>query len=170
MCRLSETIADQLDQAENRLLRDEPENERQQLGRLRLQLAHMHRQILQLSLLFQRVEPRIARENKEAARTIHALSQKLTAVDHDVAAQYQRACLLVDEAAANMAAVTNRRLFTLSVLTACLLPPTLVTGVFGMNTKDLPFQDTEGGAWYALALAGGAAVVAYWLLRKLRAL
>ena len=47
-------------------------------------------------------------------------------------------------------ALTNRRLFTLSILTACLLPPTLVTGFFGMNTKDLPFQNSDGGTWYAL--------------------
>jgi zinc transporter len=56
------------------------------------------------------------------------------------------------------------------ILTACLLPPTLVTGVFGMNTKDLPFQNTDGGTWYALAIAMAAAAVAYWLLRRLRAL
>ena len=170
MCHLSETIADQLDQAENRLLNDELENERMKLGRMRLQLAHMHRQVLQLSLLFQRVEPRIARENEEVARAIHTLSQKLGAVDHDVAAQYERARLLVDEAGAKMAEITNRRLFTLSVLTGCLLPPTLVTGVFGMNTKNLPFENTDGGTWYALALAAGATGLAFWLLRKLRAL
>jgi zinc transporter len=69
-----------------------------------------------------------------------------------------------------MAATTNRRLFTLSILTACLLPPTLVTGVFGMNTKDLPFQDVDGGTWCALAIAASAAAAVFWLLRRLRAL
>jgi zinc transporter len=39
-----------------------------------------------------------------------------------------------------------------------------------MNTKDLPFQNTDGGTWYALAIAAGAAATAYWLLRRLRAL
>lgn len=170
MCHLSETIADQLDQAESRLLQDDLETDRPQLGRMRLQLAHLHRQVLQLSLLFQRVEPRIAAEHEDIARAIHALSQKLSAVDHDVYAQYERARLLVDEAAGKMAATTNRRLFTLSILTASLLPPTLITGVFGMNTKDLPFQNTDGGAWYALALAAGAAIATFWVLRRLRAL
>ena len=101
---------------------------------------------------------------------IRALAQKLDAIDHDVATQYERSRLLLDEVAGKMAALTNRRLFTLSILTACLLPPTLVTGVFGMNTKDLPFQNTDGGTWYALAIAMAAAAVAYWLLRRLRAL
>jgi zinc transporter len=42
---------------------------------------------------------------------------------------HERARLLLDEFDAKMMAVTNRRLFTLSILTACLLPPTLVTGL-----------------------------------------
>jgi zinc transporter len=168
--RLSETLADQLDVVENRLLKEELGDERLQLGRMRLQLAHMHRQLMQLHLLFQRIEPRIASENKPLARAIRALAQKLDAIDHDVAAQYERARLLLDEVAGKMAAITNRRLFTLSILTACLLPPTLVTGVFGMNTKDLPFQNTDGGTWYAMMIAAAAGATAFWLLRRLRAL
>ena len=169
MCELSETIGDQLDVAESHLLREELGRERMHLGPVRLQLAHMHRQLMQLNLLFQRIEPRIAVENPEVARAIHSLAQKLEAIDHDVAAQYERARLLLDEMASKMAAQTNRRLFTLSILTACLLPPTLVTGFFGMNTKDLPFQNTDGGTWYAFALAVVAGAAAYWLLQRLRA-
>ena len=37
---------------------------------------------------------------------------------------YDRARLLLDEVPAKVSAPTNRRLFTLSILTACLLPPT----------------------------------------------
>jgi zinc transporter len=72
--------------------------------------------------------------------------------------------------ASKMTALTNRRLFTLSILTACLLPPTLVTGFFGMNTKDLPFQNSDGGTWYALVIALVAGAAAYWLLQRMRAL
>jgi Mg2+ and Co2+ transporter CorA len=72
---------------------------------------------------------------------------------------------LLDELDAKMMAVTNRRLFTLSILTACLLPPTLVTGFFGMNTKDMPFQNTEGGTWLAALVALAAGLTCYWALR-----
>jgi zinc transporter len=130
----------------------------------------MHRQLAQLCLVFHRIEPRIALDNKQVARAVRALAQKLEAIDHDVAAQLERARLLLDEVAGMMAAITNRRLLTLSTLTACLLPPTLVTGFFGMNTKDLPFLATEGGTWFALMVAGAAGVTAYWLLTRLRAL
>jgi len=68
-----------------------------------------------------------------------------------------------------MTEVTNRRLFTMSILTACLLPPTLVTGFFGMNTKDMPFQNADGGTWWALLVAAAAAALSYWALRRMRA-
>lgn len=167
--RRSESIGNALDDVEGGLLRDELGDERLTLGRLRLQLVRMHRQLGQLSALFHRIEPRLAAENKKVARAIHALAQKLDSIDHEVRAQYERARLLVDEVTGKMADITNRRLFTLSMLTACLLPPTLVTGVFGMNTKDLPFQSSDGGTWWALAIAGASALASYWLLRRLRA-
>ncbi len=68
-----------------------------------------------------------------------------------------------------MTEITNRRLFTLSILTAYLLPPTLVTGFFGMNTKDLPFLNSDGGTWMALAVALIASALSYWALRRMRA-
>jgi zinc transporter len=68
-----------------------------------------------------------------------------------------------------MTAVTNRRLFTLSILSACLLPPTLVTGFFGMNTKDLPLAGTDGGTWLALAVAAVSGGACYWALRRMQA-
>lgn len=100
---------------------------------------------------------------------IRGLAQKLDAIDHEVGSLHERARLLLDELDAKMTTVTNRRLFTLSILTACLLPPTLVTGFFGMNTKDMPFQDTDGGTWMAALVALAAGLTCYWALRRLRA-
>jgi magnesium transporter/zinc transporter len=55
----------------------------------------------------------------------------------------------------------------LSVLTALFLPPTLVTGLLGMNTKGLPLTDNEAGSTVAIAIACLSAVVAYALIRVL---
>ena len=38
---------------------------------------------------------------------------------------------------------SNNHLHTLSIVTSLLLPPTLITGIFGMNTKGLPLTDVE---------------------------
>lgn len=125
----------------------------------------MHRQLSQLRGIFHRIDQRMAAEHADFAQTMRALAQKLDAIDHEVGSLQERARLLLDEVAAKMTEITNRRLFTLSILTACLLPPTLVTGFFGMNTKDLlPWQNSEGGTWLALAVAAS-----YWALRRMRA-
>jgi zinc transporter len=45
----------------------------------------------------------------------------------------------------------------------------LVTGFFGMNTKDMPFQNTDGGTWMAFGVAAIASAASYWALRRMRA-
>jgi zinc transporter len=130
----------------------------------------VHRQLSPLRALFHRLERRISPSHELLAGPLHALTQKLDALEHDFGSIEERSRLLQHEVANKMTATTNRRLFTLSVLTACLLPPTLVTGFFGMNTKDLPFQQADGGTWYALAVAAGAGALTYWALQRLRAL
>ena len=83
--------------------------------------------------------------------------------------QAERARLLQEEVAAQLATATNRNLFALTVVTTLLLPPAFVTGFFGMNTKGLPFGDLDYGTVYATILYLLAAGVAYLLIRRYRA-
>jgi len=167
--RMAETLGDELDRAEDHVMHEEPADERQRIGRVRLQAVRVHRQLAQLRGMFHRLEPRLAAHHVEIADAIRALAQKLDALDHEVGSLHERSRLLLDELDAKMTAITNRRLFTLSILTACLLPPTLVTGFFGMNTKDMPFQNSDGGTWMAALIALTAGLACYWALRRMRA-
>ena len=47
------------------------------------------------------------------------------------------------------------------------LTPTLITGFFGINTKGLPFADSERGSLTVFILAVGSAVLAYAIIRIL---
>jgi zinc transporter len=168
--RMAERLGNELDSVEENVMQEEPADEQRRIGRVRLQAVRVHRQLAQLKAMFARLEPRLAAHNPHVAEAIGALAQKLDAIDHEIGSLYERARLLLDEASAKVSALTNKRLFTLSILTACLLPPTLVTGFFGMNTKDMPFQNTDGGSWMALTVAFAAGAVTFWALRRLRAL
>ena len=53
-------------------------------------------------------------------------------------------------------------------MTAFLLPPTLVSGVFGMNVSDLPFTKEPGGFVWAMAILIGSAVLVYGFMKALR--
>jgi zinc transporter len=169
IARMAETLGDELDQAEDHVMHEEPADERQRIGRVRLQAVRVHRQLAQLRGMFHRLEPRLANHHAAVAAAIRALAQKLDSIDNEVGSLHERARLLLDELDAKMIAITNRRLFTLSILTACLLPPTLVTGFFGMNTKDMPFQNSDGGTWMAATVALTAGLACYWALRRIRA-
>ena len=61
----------------------------------------------------------------------------------------------------------NQNQYFLSVISALLLPATLVTGFFGMNTGGLPFAHTEAGTFVA-AMAAIASSAATWLLLRRR--
>ena len=169
IARMTDQLGAELDTVEDHVMGEEPTDERHRIAHVRLQAMRVHRQLGQLRSMFHRTEARVARENAAAGVAINALAQKLDGIDAEVASLHERARLLRDEIAANMTEVTNRRLLTLSILTAFLLPPTLVTGFFGMNTKDLPFQDIEGGTWWAAACAIGVAALTYFVLRRIRA-
>ena len=167
--RMAERLGSELDNIEDTVMGDAPSDHRPRIGRVRLQAVRVHRQLALLRGMFHRLEPRVTADHPSVAQAMRALAQKLDAIDHEVGSLQERARLLLDEMAAKMAELTNRRLFTLSVLTACLLPPTLVTGFFGMNTKDMPFQNTDGGTWMALGVAMIASAASYWALRRMRA-
>jgi len=168
--RYSAGLGDELDTVENHVLHDEIDEQRMKLGRIRLQAIRTRRQLSQIRALFHRAETREDIESEALLGAMRKLAQKFDALDYEFSALYERARLLQDEIAGRMTEITNQRLFTLSVLTACMLPSTLVTGFFGMNTKDMPFQNGDGGTWYALlfvVLAGG---LTWWLLRRTKAL
>lgn len=168
--RFSAGLGDELDIVENHVLHDEVDDERQRLGRVRLQAIRTRRQLTQIRSLFHRIENREDEGAKPAIAAMRALAQKFDALDYEFSTVYERARLLQDEIAGRMTEITNKRLFTLSILTACLLPSTLVTGFFGMNTKDMPFQNTDGGTWWALAFVILAGALTWWVLKRSKAL
>jgi zinc transporter len=160
-------LRDELDRVEDQVLREDIGSERQRLGRVRIQVVRMHRQLSQLRTLLHRFEPRLTTKSSLAG-VVNNLAQKFDELDNDAGSINERARLLQDEVAAKVNELAGRRLLALSLLTAALLPPTLVTGFFGMNTKDLPFQESAGGSFIALLIAAGAGALTFWLLQRLR--
>jgi zinc transporter len=61
----------------------------------------------------------------------------------------------------------NDNIRVLSVLTAVLLPPTLITGIFGMNTKGLPFTELDSAFILASLLMILSSVGAYLIMKRI---
>src|SRR5262249_53902290 len=92
------------------------------------------------------------------------LGQRLDGLDHDVVALRERAHTLQEEMTLMVAEATNRHLHLLAVVTTLFLPPTLLTGVFGMNVKGLPLTEDDTGFLWAIGLLILASAAALWLL------
>jgi zinc transporter len=86
-------------------------------------------------------------------------------VRRGLASLQERARITQDELAGLATEETNRRLFVLSVLSAAILPATLITGVFGMNVGAVPGVDKEWGFLMAMGLIVGSIIVILAALR-----
>jgi Mg2+ and Co2+ transporter CorA len=96
-----------------------------------------------------------------------SLGQRADALARDVANLQDRARALHDEINAILTLETNDRLYVLTVITAVLLPATLVTGYFGMNTKNLPFAESDNGSIYATLVCVVAALGALTIIWRM---
>lgn len=137
--RLADEMTQLLDSVEDEILAGNIKQQREQLGRTRRLCARLRRQFA----------PERADLNKFLHRPMDALdvadrehlqefNDGLGFVLEEIAECYERAKLLQEELSSRVAESTGRNLYVLSILTAVLLPMTLVTGVFGMNVAGLP--------------------------------
>jgi zinc transporter len=161
-----DTIADgletELDQIENDLAARTGVWARNTLSRLRRTSVRLHRQLSGLRAVFHRLERQgIEGANPKLRLRAGKIAQRLDDLDHGILEIRERGYRLQEEVSAARTEETNRHLHILSILTTLLLPATLVTGIFGMNTKGLPFTENESGFLWSMAIAVGSSLVAY---------
>jgi zinc transporter len=100
--------------------------------------------------------------SREMRRLIQA-RQRLEAL-------HERARLAQEALTGRLAEETNRRLFVLSLMSAAMLPASLVAGIFGMNVGGLPGVDRGWGIWLAMGLIAASIAGVMALLRWFRML
>ena len=155
-----------LDQVEDCLARGSGEVERNELTAVRRSSVRLHRQLSGLRTVFHRLE-QDDDVSPQLRLTTGKLLQRLDSIDHNIVELRERGHQLQEELSSLMTQNTNRYLYILSILTTLLLPPTLVTGVFGMNTKGLPFTDMDEAFLYAMALVVGSSILVYLVMRTI---
>ena len=166
MAKAANDLGREVDVIEDKIMAGYVNDARSETPHVRRRAINLHRQMSRLLVLFRRVErapaTRLPVELRDAAGRI---AQRLESIYQEVHSSQDRARLLQDEVSAYLTNETNKQLYVLSMLTALFLPATLVTGVFGMNTKGLPFGEDEAGFWFAFGIAVMAAGMTYLALR-----
>jgi zinc transporter len=132
---------------------------------VRRRAAQIHRMLAGMRAALQRLheDPALPTALAPVAQRFH---QRLHTLDTDVVGVQAQLRLLRDELDLQAAQRTNQNIYFLSIMTALMLPATLVTGFFGMNTGGLPMTG-DNGTLAAGALAVASSLATYLLLRLL---
>lgn len=141
----------------------DPPKARDLIG-IRRRLAQIQRLISGMRGVFQRLE-KDEDLPEDLLPTVEKIAQRIQSLDADVIGVQSQLRLLREELDIQESQRTNQNLYILSIITALMLPATLVTGIFGMNTGGLPFANGPYGTLHAALMAGGAAIATYLLLR-----
>lgn len=161
-------IGEALDEIEERIVRDHWHSERQALNESRRKLVLIHREMATVAGLFRRLERQHHLGLPEPVADMAArLSNKAAALNHDGEQLQAQARLLQDELMAKLTAQSNQLLYFLSLMTAVLLPMTIISGLFGMNVGGIPLAESRSGFWIVSLLALLIAGLVLWVLRRI---
>ena len=162
---------DEVNEIEDEILRGDIKAQRQSLGRVRRQCARIRRHFAPehgaLRKLLLRPPTWMERADEERLRSE---ADELGDLIGDTNELYERAKLLQEELAGQLAEKTSDRLYLLSILTAVFLPMTLISGIFGMNVAGLPGTEGASGFFWSMVLLLGSGGLTLWLLRRKRLL
>jgi zinc transporter len=164
-------INEELNLIEDFVYEDAPRDESRRLAPARRTIIKLHRHLrTELALLRRAVaadEDEVPDGFQDVARK---LMERIEMVERDVYSLQERSRLLHEDIDSRASAETNRHLYILSLATAFLLPPTLITGFFGMNTGALPFAESGDGTIYAGLLIAASIILAWIALKRARIL
>ena len=154
----------QVQAIEDELLKDHPAMDARTFTTLRSLMVRMHRMLGGARAVFRRLEDDVHLP-KALEAPVERFVARLSSVDQDLLASQSQLRLLRDEMDLQSSQQTNETLYVLSILSALLLPATLVTGIFGMNTGGLPWTSHNMGSLWATGLAFASAGAVYVVLR-----
>lgn len=99
---------------------------------------------------------------------LREIADRTTRYVEDLEAARERAAAVQDEFNYQMSERMNRTMYVLTVVAAILLPPSLLTGLLGINVGGLPGVDDGNAFWIVVGAIVALGVVEYALLRKLK--
>jgi zinc transporter len=157
-----------LDSIEDHIVGESWQGERERLVPVRRQIVVFHRHLTAAAGLFRHIDHADRRALPEDLDDlVESLSRRAATLYAEGDQLQQRARLLQDELMAKMSDQSNQFLYVLSVMTAVLLPTTVISGLFGMNTGGLPLLESPHGFWIVSFVALMISLLVYLFVRKI---
>jgi zinc transporter len=148
--------------AESGELRGEFADLRREPIALRRYLAPQREVMVRLSLS---QAPWFRAEDRARLREV---SDRTTRFVEDLDAARERAAVVQDELNTRISDQMNRTMYVLTVVATVLLPPSLITGLLGINVGGIPGSDSSWGFGIVIFLLVILAMVEIAVLRRLR--
>jgi zinc transporter len=86
----------------------------------------------------------------------------------DLDAARERAAVVQDELNTRLSDQMNRTMYVLTVAATVLLPPSLITGLLGINVGGMPGSDNPWSCWVVILLLVFLAIVEVVILRRFK--
>ena len=159
---------DGLDALEERMTMEGAEDGlRDQLLQLRRQIIPVRRYVLPqrdaLYLLMQEHNSwTTPDENDHMQRAAAETTRLVEALD----ALRERAGLLQEQIASEIADRMNRNTYALSIVAAIFLPLGFLTGLLGINVGGVPGMETPWAFWAVVALCAFSAALVWWVMKR----
>lgn len=162
-------LGDRLDDIEEAVLDGRHKEHRAELASLRRGLVELKRYVdPERTALAQLLAKRLDWADPRSTESLIQTVQALNSIGGALEALYERAKLLQEEMASLLSEDINRKLLVLSIMSALLLPATLVTGVFGMNVAGLPGLHDQHAFWAVTGLMACLALLTLGALKRFR--
>jgi zinc transporter len=146
---LAARMTAEVDDIEDEILLGDIPEKRERLGVIRRRCARIRRHFVPDRMALRKeLGHRHAWMSDDDAARLGDAEESLAYVLDEINEIYDRSKLLQEELASRVAENTGKRLYVLSILSAILLPMTLVTGIFGMNVAGVPGVDGEPAAFF----------------------
>jgi zinc transporter len=163
---LVEDLGDRLGGVEDYVLTEPQDLTDIGLSPLRRTLARHRRELQALRGALSRVGGRRTGKAERLADWLPDIVAWIEDVDREAAALQDRGRLLHEEIDTLINNATARSSKLLAVMSTLLIPPTLITGAFGMNLSGLPFEKSHIGFVWALGLCIAVVGGVWWLLKR----
>lgn len=169
MGRVIAELDDQVDDLEDKVVEEQSNDLRHELGAIRRKAIGLRRFIGPNREAIQRLanDPVDWMDDADRLR-LREVTDKITRYVEELDSARERAAVVQDELASRLAERLNRNTYVLSVIAAIFLPLGLVTGLLGINVGGVPGEKLASAFWLVTAGLVVLGVLEYWLLKKLK--
>ncbi|MEZ5832463.1 MAG: zinc transporter ZntB [Dongiaceae bacterium] len=162
-------LDDQVDALQDDVLTGGAAELRSRLGHLRREAIALRRYLApQREVMARLPQEQVPWLTQRYRNELREVADRTARMVEDLDSARDRAAVTQDELNSRISDQMNRTMYLLTVVSAVLLPPSFLTGLFGVNLGGLPGTDTPLAFAAFLAAILGLAAFELWLLRRLK--